>query len=310
MRILDPEIFYGTLSKKKPGKEYLQLIEKARKQEIGPTEKVEIHHIQPVSLGGPDIGTNKVPLTIFQHCLAHLLIAKCFSYPEPYFVLNKMSGKHLNGLSDLEKITLEEVYKWTETRSALRDSLRGSKCVIYNPETGIVKRVLKEEVQEWLDSGFELGVPPDKKLANKFQNKGRITIGHDDLKLNKMVFQKDLQNYLNKGWHLGRCKDILNKLKGKIPVYKDEVEKHVQSEEVEKYLKEGWIKGTGEKQRVNHGKAMKGKIRLYLEGQAEGIMVNPEDLDSYLAKGYKRGRSQEYKDKLKELHRIKRLKHT
>lgn len=296
MRSLTPDFFYFTLAKEESGKKYLKLIEEARKSGVLPEgESLEVHHIHPLGLGGPDIPSNKICLTVFQHCLAHLYLAECFCYPETYFVLNKMSGRKIGGLPELEKISLEEVHRWSKNRSILKNRIKGLNCVIHNPETGIIRRIPKEELSEWVSEGFILGVPEKKKIANKLQNKGRITIGNEELQQNKMVPKKDLQEYLRKGWHLGRISSTKNSLKGRIPIYKDSEEKHVRPDSLQEYLESGWQLGTGPKQRINHGKTMKGRIRVY-KGDKENL-IYPEDLSEYLNQGYLQGRMESYKNR-------------
>lgn len=295
MRDITAEVFYRKLIETKDGEQYLDLIQSARTRENQEPliDSFEVHHIFPISLGGSDFSSNKVKLTFYEHCLAHLFLAKCFSYPETYFVLNRMSGKKFLQLSDLERVTLDEVYLWSQTRELARKQIRGTRCSVCEPQTGKVVRILKEELNEYLDEGYRLGLTEARKKANRVRNLGKVFISNEQLGCNKMVPKGDLESYLKQGWTLGRLQSFKRSIKGKIPVNKDGQEKHVFQKELQKYLAEGWILGTSEKQRVNHGKTMKGRVRIY-KG-AEGLMVFPEEAEKYYKLGWKRGRSETYK---------------
>ena len=293
MRNIAVESFYEKLNETDNGKSYLSLIQNARSKNKNIVERFEIHHIFPISLGGSDSPENKIKLTVYEHCLAHLYLAKCFSYPETYFVLNRMSGKKFLELSDLEQVTLEDVYGWSQTRSLAKERIRGTRCSICDSNTGRVIRVNKEELGEYLDEGFRVGISEEKQEANRSRNLGKIHISNEQLRVNKMVSADRLDSYLKQGWSLGRLQSFKSSLKGKVPVNRHGQEKHITQEELQKYLDEGWLKGTSEKQKINHGKTMKGRVRIYKEDR--GLTVFPEEAEKYYKQGWKRGRSGTYK---------------
>jgi len=300
MRNITVEKFYGDLVKTENGKDYLNLIQKARerKDRTFSGSVFEIHHVFPVSLGGSDFPDNKVKLTVYEHCLAHLLLAKCFTYPETYFVLNRMSGKKFLQLSDLDRVTLEEIHQWSQTRELAKKQIQGTRCSVCDPQTGKVVRVLKEELSEYLGEGYLLGLSEVRKKANKVRNLGKVYISNETLGCNRMVPKSDLESYIKQGWNLGRLQSFKKSIVGKVPVNKAGQEKHVFQKELQKYLAEGWSLGTSEKQKINHGKTMKGRIRIY-KG-AEGLIVFPEEAEKYYKLGWKRGRSEAYKKAIKD----------
>lgn len=55
---------------------YYNIINKARSQDIIPGELYEKHHIIPRSLGGSNLPTNLIKLTLRQHALCHWLLCK------------------------------------------------------------------------------------------------------------------------------------------------------------------------------------------------------------------------------------------
>ena len=71
--------------------------------------------------------------------------------------------------------------------------------------------------------------------------------------------------------------------KGLIYINKDNINKRVREENLEKYLEEGWKKG-----RINHN-SIKGKIRI----EKDGILkfINKEDLESMEKNGWKKDHS-------------------
>ena len=296
MRNIDKAQFLQTLEESEEGQQYLKLVYQAKKNDstLDAESGYEIHHIQPISLGGENIPANMVKLTLFNHCLAHLMLAKIFPVPEMYFVLNKMSGKIHKNLSDLEQITLEDVYRWSKVRNNLKAAVRGLRCNIHNDE-GVLKKVLIDELPVWEMQGFRRGLSETQKARNRTRNAGKVYISNEELQVNRMIPRENLDSYLEQGWQLGRLKSWHQKQKGKIPVFRGIKEKHVRPDELQEYLDRGWTRGTGEKQRTNHGKAMKGKIRLCRE-DIGGIMVDPEDLQKYLDQGYKKGRTEAYKN--------------
>lgn len=56
---------------------YRTIIERAKNRTLAPSEKKEIHHILPRSLGGTDDAENLVPLTLKEHWVCHKLLIKC-----------------------------------------------------------------------------------------------------------------------------------------------------------------------------------------------------------------------------------------
>lgn len=91
--------------------------------------------------------------------------------------------------------------------------------------------------------------------------------------INTLISKDKVESYINNGWIVGRkatkkmldswkarikIKDKKQKIntdafrKGKKQMYKDENKIFVNKEEIQKYLTEGWILGTGHKQKPGH----------------------------------------------------------
>lgn len=297
MKNISVREFYDSLNQSSDGRAYLELINKNKGQSLKAKKGHEIHHIHPKSLGGTDEGNNLVRLTMYDHCLAHLWLAKVFPCPETYYVLNKLSGKRFERFTEVEQITLEEIYQWSKTRSYLRDHLKGSRYSVYNDE-GVCRRILKEEADTWLSQGWKLGVPEEKKLANRLQNVDRIYVYSPEAKQSRMVHKEDLQTYLDQGWKLGRYQSTTGEFKGRIPIHNPETdeEKHVWPDKLQPYLDSGWVQGNSKRSSDSRSRVMGGRIRIS-KGDV-GKMVFPEELQSYLDQGWTLGRSESYKKRV------------
>lgn len=151
-----------------------------------------------------------------------------------------------------------------------------------------------------------------KKLFSK-QRTGRkwINNGTD----NKFVKPEDIEMYLQQGWMLGRTsptdetkKKTSASCKGKQTIHKEEVIKKVNEDELDKYILEGWIIGlpdsfgkmiserkSGKKQSpeciVKRSITFKG--RIWVNNGIENKWIIPSDLESYLEKGYTKGKLKE-----------------
>lgn len=306
MRIITSEEFYNSLNQSPDGAIYLNLIEEYLGDPIKAEKGHEFHHIHPKSLGGSDTASNIVRLPIYEHCIAHLCLAKIFPCPETYYVLNKLSGKRFERFSEIERITLEEVYQWSKVRSALRDCLKGSRCSIYK-DGGEKRKVLKSELDEWLGRGYKLGIPEEDKEKNRKRNVGRVVIHNPIFQKNRMVFESELEHYLQEGWQLGRVEVRKGSFKGRIPIHEPNTdeERHVYPCELEHYLSLGWIKGNSIRSQNSRSRVMKGRIRIY-KGDL-GKMVYEHELQSYIEDGWQRGRSESYKARLRLARKQKRV---
>ena len=100
---------------------YKQLIEKAKilKRTKTSDEYYESHHIQPMSLGGHDVETNKVLLTAREHYIAHALLV--FIHKDNSYNYSKMLWAY-NGMRGWKSGDQERFYK---CNSHLYEKLKG-----------------------------------------------------------------------------------------------------------------------------------------------------------------------------------------
>lgn len=124
---MDIEIFYGKLYNSEWGKKYLELI----REPVPEGVQTEVHHIQPRALGGTNSSVNLVRLTVFHHILAHVYLAKALPCTETLLPITWMSRKSVKKLTDLEKISLEQLQEWSELRE---QASKESSKLIHNSE--------------------------------------------------------------------------------------------------------------------------------------------------------------------------------
>lgn len=134
---MDVEIFYKSLYESEWGQKYLKLI----REPVPEGCMVEIHHIQPRALGGTNSSVNLVKLSVYQHILAHIYLAKALPCSETLLPITWMSRKSVKKLSDLEKVNLGKLQEWTELRE--KASAESSK-LIHNPEA-LAKSIKKSQ---------------------------------------------------------------------------------------------------------------------------------------------------------------------
>lgn len=125
---MNVEIFYGKLYESEWGRKYLNLI----RENVPENTQTEVHHIQPKALGGTNSCTNLVRLSVLQHILAHIYLAKALPCRETLLPITWMSRKSVKKLTDLEKISLDQIQEWAELREqASKESSR----LVHAPET-------------------------------------------------------------------------------------------------------------------------------------------------------------------------------
>lgn len=122
MKHISKKEFFNQLNSCEYGRQYLELVTNPENH-LGKKDKGEVHHIHPRKLGGDlKAPENLVKLSVFNHCLAHVLLAKAFielnitGKHEALLMISMLSRKQYKTLSDIEKITLEDIYNWSILR--------------------------------------------------------------------------------------------------------------------------------------------------------------------------------------------------
>lgn len=309
MRKLSSEEFNKTLQENLHGQEYLRIVEKvlSEKRPLVDEPGFELHHIHPRGLGGDlTAESNLIKVSCFEHCLLHVLLAKTFQLPETLYPIIRMTYAQLKRCSDLEQITLEDIYKWSkerekalglasqrtfseESRKKMSESHKGrpgttTGCIrIHKGRRG---RIVKPETLEtFLNDGWEIGVPertPEHRRKLSESGKG------------KKVSEESKQK--NREAHLGKPGGN----KGRIFIHRGEELKRISPEELDKYLPEGWEQGlhaswyqhkgmckhTAE-WRAKVSKATKGRICINKDGRVKRVFE--KDFPKYAEEGWTKG---------------------
>lgn len=114
MKVISKENLSAILQQSVPGQQYLSLISSAPRLQEG--QRFEIHHKHPRALGGGNDLDNLIKLSTYNHCVAHVLLAKAYPCVETLNPIILLSGKQVQSLSDLEKVSLEDCYQWSTLR--------------------------------------------------------------------------------------------------------------------------------------------------------------------------------------------------
>ena len=302
MRIMTLEEFRSTLLESEYGKQYLDLIDKVRSEhrtgKVGPDgEMYERHHVHPRAFGGSK--GELLRLTCYEHCVVHTLLARAIPCPESLYPIQLLC-RQVKTLSDLEKITLEEIYEWSRLKKEANKARLGQntwikgRIQIHKGEEGS-KRVLPEELQSYLDAGWEMGYPESRNIARRGRVgtvRGRVTM--TDGTRERKVKPEDVDQLLAEGWRLGQPKakvearnaKLKGNCKGFLKIHKPETRqvKRVPSIQLESYLEQGWVKGnipgsckgtTTGRTAINNGEIVR--------------KVKANELEQYLKNGWKKG---------------------
>lgn len=100
-----------------------------------------------------------------------------------------------------------------------------------------------------------------------------------------MVRPNDLQQYLDNGWSLGMCKNDCHK--GMICISKDNNIIYINRSELDKYIKDGWVRGNCRINNKGSNNPSYGKICVHKNDVIKRIL--PKDLNKYLHNGWVKG---------------------
>lgn len=241
--------FYSILVNTEKGREYLNLISSVENQEKPVSGVFEKHHIHPKGLGGPDTEENIVNLTVFEHCLAHLLLVQAIPCAQTCKPVQRMSSQ-FSTLDECQKATLENVYRWSECRekaihcshslehsAAISRARKGQVCnslgTTWMSRDGQNRRIKNEQVLEFQKEGWNLGRKQESRKNISKACKGRLgpNLGRkmSSQTRAKMKAARTGLMYVHKDGRSYQTKDL---------------------EEINKLLSEGWSRGRGKKLRT------------------------------------------------------------
>lgn len=158
-----------------------------------------------------------------------------------------------------------------------------------------------EELDNYLENGWTLGVTSEYRLKNSESKKG-IRMMHKGDKT-RHVKEEDISSFLLEGYGFGPSK-LSNTLQGKahrglVRIYNEHQIKYVRPEEIENYLARGWTKGTP-KRIIQKFKNSLGK-RVCIYNDLEQKKVLQSEVNSYLKSGWRLGRSPETLERLAKI---------
>lgn len=184
---------------------------------------------------------------------------------------------HINNGIKNKLIYKKDIQKWLNNGwiiGQLHKSCLG-KIVIYNPKENRELFVYEEELETYLNKGWE--------RRGKTRNKGRISNCKgfnwiNNGKICKRVPKEELETYLNEGWNKG---SIQKTTLGYIRITKNGVTKNIPPDQnIQSYLDNGWVLGS-------HVKSMSNNRWVNKDGEIK--CIHKSDLETYLNEGWKRG---------------------
>ncbi len=211
-------------------KNYNKLIKEAQEANHSrDAQYLENHHILPRSLGGNDTPDNMVLLTAYEHFMAHYELFKSYDESqwqhEPMMrallMMGCISPDHADRYVEAEKYQeAREAYaefmrgdgnpmKNPESRQKVSETIKGSR-MMFNPKSGIVKQIMKNNIQLFLKTGWEFGMPGHSEkvsgVNNGMHSNNRNTVWVCDGKSEKNIEDSELRKYIQLGWVHGRLK--------------------------------------------------------------------------------------------------------
>ena len=282
------------------------------------TDSVAANLFDTLSLIGLDINTFK---DISFECWNSILtcIANLQGFISKDTIVQYKSMQLPLVMSKISKEVLDELYichrQYTEAlkiRNKLSRDSAGPRVWIHNKFTNQRTTVLESMIDLYLNNGWVRG-------CNYTTVPGYVWIHNGNSE--KRVDSDELFDYLNLGWVEGRLES--NTTKGYVLIYKEGIQTSVPLDKLQSYLSDGWTKGeipgkhfsgfciltnkqTG---KVKHVKleekqayldsgnyieknAIVGKVHIHKNGKAK--MVKENELDYYLADGWRKGRLKSY----------------
>lgn len=198
----------------------------------------EIHHIIPRCMGGSDDKDNLVCLTAREHFICHWLL--CRIYPENrklghafWFMSMQNAPTQQRNYTVSSRTYAEAVenLKFTKEHIEKIRQARIGKKVIMHPQTEEMKYVPQEDLQSWIDLGWENTNGRKKQVLCKCDHCGE-TVSRMPSHKRDYIFCSRKCYLLNKGVTTGE-----------VHVYKNDSQKFIPKENLQEYLNNGWQKG-------------------------------------------------------------------
>ena len=272
--------------------------------DIKPTEDIytEIHHIVPQCFLPKNLKNseeNLIKLRARDHFIAHDLLEKALQHRATSAAFWRMvlsNGQNGN----IDWITPER-YEELKKRNALKEKEHIS-SLTWVKKDNKCKRVAKEDLDIFISEGWSLGriykmteegsKLKSEKIKNYYKtNPQRDRSGilnpfygkkHSDTTKNQISIScKNYYKALPEETKKRMTSKTTEKIKGRVRVHKEGVEKSIPETSLKDYLKDNWIRGSLKSPNL-------GKIILHKDNKEK--MVFPEDKDIWINQGWLIGR--------------------
>lgn len=305
---MDSLTFYTKLQTTDEGREYLNLVNRVKSERKVKVrgDGNEYHHVHPKGLGGLQSGET-ILLTPFEHCLAHVLLAKAIPCAETLYPVSLMSESQFKKLTDLDKVTLEQIYGWSTARQKAFEYLHSLPFT----EERLQKMSESHRGKTTSRKGQQLSSEHKKALSDAWTGKPKpwlrgkkhpkrvgIFLGNR----NKLVLEEELQAYLDSGWQRGKTSQTREKIskKAKDRIISEETRKKIsektrgvsKSEQHRKAISEGRkgiVFSEEHKKHISEARkhvssGTKGKRPMWKEGKKRWF--KPEEIQQKQVEGW------------------------
>lgn len=216
---------------------------------------IEKHHILPKCLGGDNAKANLVYLPWMAHTLAHFLLAKQLenldeqasykNYLAVRMILNHSNEKSIiiENLEDLKKVSTIKAIE-LETNNKLN-----YKRVFVKKEGERTTLILEKDLPKYIKEGWSKG-----RFFKNSKGKVWVNDGCKSYQIDKDKLSQYLENGYKKGMYRTEAMKEYNhsnrSTNGRIAIHKGPVKKYVEEKELNSFLEEGWLIGTGQQPRL------------------------------------------------------------
>lgn len=251
MRYMSEKDFFEKLNQTSYGQEYLNFINQILAEQRTPKVRkdgYDLHHIQPKALGG--LNSKLVKLSAFEHCKAHALLAKAIPCLETLYPVKTLSVGQVQTLSDLDKVSLEDLYEWSKLVEEWR-KINGiqNRGRVWTEEQRKEASLKRKGRKAWnkgihyknLGKEYHLSEKGLKNIQeSNAKKRGKIRISKG-LEV-RVVSKSTLPSFVKEGWTVGGGS---TKQKGSVHIHRKNERKMVSKDRLQFFIDQGWKKGRG-----------------------------------------------------------------
>lgn len=255
----------------------------------------EKHHIKPRCMGGDNSQENLIKLPFEAHIQAHLLLYKeCENLKDKkrnLLAAMIISGqRHISADELMLKLQDKEFCDMINFIRQNANKKNIGRVCIHKDE--IVKKVFPDELEKFLEDGFEVGMPKSfilkinatKEIRGNLHkgNGGYKFTNEDKLEISKRT-KEGMQKAKEKGISVGRPIGLAASNKGKIQITDGIHNKYIFENEA---IPAGW----------NIGSTQRHPPKKWMTNGTDSLAVTFDKIDEYLSKGWHYGRVMKKRD--------------